>query len=216
MLNTLAQSRAFWLILMLTILGEFLVPAFLSRRDPDYRPGMMAVSVLGRTGGPAARIYNAWLVWLGLFLLCAASVYYTIAAPVSWPLAVWQSVSIGLFALGAGVLAGLFPTGLERDLSDRRALIHGIASALGFFALLGFPLSGALLAWIEGRAAVAAFRFLAFVLALTCFMLFILSDKARFHHTVIVREGLWEQLCLAAMYLPFFADSVQFFKQTGI
>lgn len=210
MLENLAQSRAFWLLLMLTVIGEFLVPALLSRRDPDHRPGMMAVSVLGRTGGPVARVYNAWLVWLGIFLLAAASVYYTIAAPISRPLAVWQSISIGLFALGAGILAGLFPTGLEKNLSDRRALIHGIASALGFFALLGFPLSGALLAWMEGRAAMAAFRFLAFVLALTCFVLFVLSDKAQFRHTVIAREGLWEQLCLAAMYLPLLADSVQY------
>lgn len=66
----------------LTVIGEFFVPALLSRRDPDYRPGVMAVSVLGRTGDPAARIYNAWLIWLGLFLLTAAPVYYKAAAPL--------------------------------------------------------------------------------------------------------------------------------------
>lgn len=209
MLNALAQSRAFWLLLVSTVIGEFLVPVLLSRRDPDYRPGMMAVGVLGRAGGPVARVYNAWLVWLGIFLLAAAPVYYTAASRLSPVLAAWQAGAIGLFALGAGILAGLFPTGLEKNLPDRRALIHGIASALGFSALLGFPLSGALLARMEGRAAMAAFRFLAFVLALTCFVLFVLSDKARFRGTVIAREGLWEQLCLAAMYLPFLADSVQ-------
>lgn len=204
-----AQSRVFWLLLALTVIGEFLVPALLARRDPDYRPGMMAVSVLGRAGGPVAHVYRAWLIWLGLFLLAAVPVYYAAAVPVSPVLAAWQAGAIGLFALGAGILAGLFPTGLERDLSDRRALIHGIASALGFFALLGFPLSGALLAWSEGRTAMAAFRFSAFVSALACFVLFVLSDKARFRGTAIAREGLWEQLCLAAMYLPFLADSVR-------
>lgn len=211
MSNVFTQSHAFWLLLMLTVTGEFLVPALLSRRDPDYRPGIMAVSVLGRRGGPAARLYNLWLVWLGGFLLAAAALYHAAAFPVSPLLAACQAGSIGLFALGAGILAGLFPTGLERDLSDPSALVHGIASALGFFALLGFPLSGALLAWLAGRAAMAAFRFFAFILALTCFVLFVLSDKERFRHTPIAWEGLWEQLCLAAMYLPFLADSIGHF-----
>jgi len=207
MWNPLSQSRAFWLLLVLTVAGEFLVPALLSRRDPDYRPGGMAVSVLGRSGGPVARIYRGWLLWLGLFLLAVASVYYSAAFPVSPVLAAWQAGAIGAFALGAGILAGLFPTGLEKDLSDRRALVHGIASALGFFALLGFPLSGALLALAEGRPRMAALRLLAFVLSLFCFVLFILSNKARFRRTIIAWEGLWEQFCLAAMYLPFLADA---------
>lgn len=203
-----AQSRLFWILLTGTVCGEFLLPWLLGRRDTDYRPGVMAVSVLGRGGGPAARFYNAWLIWLGLFLTAAASVYYTAAFPVSPVLAAWQAGAIGLFALGAGILAGLFPTGLEKDLSDHRALIHGIAAALGFFALLGFPLTGALLALKGGQIPLALFRLFAFIMALVCFVLFILSDKARFRHTVIARAGLWEQLCLAAMYLPFLGDAV--------
>lgn len=207
MADLLAQSPLFWLLLGLTVIGEFLIPALLARWDPDYRPGVMAVSVLGRAEGPVARFYNAWLIWLGFFLLLAAAVYYRAAISVSPTLAAWQAGSIGLFGLGAGLLAGLFPAGLERDLSDRRALVHGAAAAVGFFALLGFPLSGALLALAEGHAGMAAFRFLAFVLALGCFVLFILSDKEQFRSTVIAQEGLWEQLCLGAMYLPFLLDA---------
>ncbi len=95
----------------------------------------------------------------------------------------------------------------RRDPDYRPTLVHGIASALGFFALPGLPLSGALLTLAEGRPLMAPFRLLAFVLSLSCFVLFILSDKARFRRTIIAREGLWEQFCLAAMYLPFLADA---------
>lgn len=209
MAGRLAQSSLFWILLGLTVIGEFLLPALMARWDPDYQPGVMAVSVLGRAGGPVARFYNAWLIWLGAFLLVAAAVYYRAASSLSLALAVWQAGAIGLFGLGAGLLAGLFPVGLEKNLLDRRALVHGAAAAVGFFALLGFPLSGALLAMAEGHTGMAALRFLAFVLALGCFVLFILSDKERFRGTVIAREGLWEQLCLGAMYLPFLLDAGQ-------
>lgn len=72
MWNPLSQRRVFWGLLALTAAGEFLAPALLSRRDPDYRPGWMAVSVLGRSGGPVARIYRGWL---GLYLLADAGFY---------------------------------------------------------------------------------------------------------------------------------------------
>ena len=93
-----------------------------------------------------ARVYRLWLAWLGIWLLTTAAVYAIGAAPASRWLAAGLAVSLGGFALGAGILAALFPTGLTKDLSDRSALIHGIASALGFFALLFLPLWRALLA----------------------------------------------------------------------
>lgn len=140
------DTRWFWTLLILTLCGEFLLPCLLARKDPAYRPGTMAVSVLGRRGGPVARVYRLWLAWLGIWLLTTAAVYAVGAAPASRWLAAGLAVSLGGFALGAGILAALFPTGLTKDLSDRSALIHGIASALGFFALPFLPLWRALLA----------------------------------------------------------------------
>ena len=183
------DTRWFWTLLILTLCGEFLLPCLLARKDPAYRPGTMAVSVLGRRGGPMARVYRLWLAWLGIWLLTTAAVYAIGAAPASRWLAAGLAVSLGGFALGAGILAALFPTGLTKDLSDRSALIHGIASALGFFALLFLPLWRALL-------------------ALVFFTLFVLSDKDRFQGTAVAREGLWEQLCLAAMYVPLLLDAI--------
>ena len=86
----------------------------------------MAVSVLGRRGGPVARVYRLWLAWLGIWLLTTAAVYAVGAAPASRWLAAGLAVSLGGFALGAGILAALFPTGLTKDLSDRSALIQAL------------------------------------------------------------------------------------------
>ena len=62
------DTRWFWTLLILTLCGEFLLPCLLARKDPAYRPGTMAVSVLGRRGGPVARVYRLWLAWLGIWL----------------------------------------------------------------------------------------------------------------------------------------------------
>ena len=104
--------------------------------------------------------------------------------------------------------AALFPTGLTKDLSDPSALIHGIASALGFFALLFLPLWRALLALETDSPVMAWACFAALGLALVFFTLFVLSDKDRFQGTAVAREGLWEQLCLAAMYVPLLLDAI--------
>lgn len=202
------DARWFWTLLILTLCGEFLLPCLLARKDPAYRPGTMAVSVLGRRGGPVARVYRLWLAWLGIWLLTTAAVYAVGAAPASRWLAAGLAVSLGGFALGAGILAALFPTGLTKDLSDRSALIHGIASALGFFALLFLPLWQALLALETDSPVMAWACFAALGLALVFFTLFVLSDKDRFQGTAVAREGLWEQLCLAAMYVPLLLDAI--------
>ena len=202
------DTRWFWTLLILTLCGEFLLPCLLARKDPAYRPGTMAVSVLGRRGGPVARVYRLWLAWLGIWLLTTAAVYAVGAAPASRWLAAGLAVFLGGFALGAGILAALFPTGLTKDLSDPSALIHGIASALGFFALLFLPLWQALLALETDSPVMAWACFAALGLALVFFTLFVLSDKDRFQGTAVAREGLWEQLCLAAMYVPLLLDAI--------
>lgn len=69
------DARWFWTLLILTLCGEFLLPCLLARKDLAYRPGTMAVSVLGRRGGPVARVYRLWLAWLGIWLLTTAAVY---------------------------------------------------------------------------------------------------------------------------------------------
>ena len=50
--------------------------------------------------------------------------------------------------------------------------------------------------------------FAALGLALVIFTLFVLSDNDRFQGTAVAREGLWEQLCLAAMYVPLLLDAI--------
>ena len=149
------DTRWFWTLLILTLCGEFLLPCLLARKDPAYRPGTMAVSVLGRRGGPVARVYRLWLAWLGIWLLTTAAVYAIGAAPASRWLAAGLAVSLG---------------------TDSPVMAWACFAALG--------------------------------LALVFFTLFVLSDKDRFQGTAVAREGLWEQLCLAAMYVPLLLDAI--------
>ncbi|MBE5710657.1 MAG: hypothetical protein EGR51_12295, partial [Oscillibacter sp.] len=93
-------------------------------------------------------------------------------------------------------------------LMSREDQLYGIASALGFFALLFLPLWRALLALETDSPVMAWACFAALGLALVFFTLFVLSDKDRFQGTAVAREGLWEQLCLAAMYVPLLLDAI--------
>ena len=192
----------FWILLILTVAGEFVVPWLLAKRVPGYDARRTAISALGGTDSPVKRWYNGWLIWLGCFLSVAAVVFFLLFWEQFPVLAGLMLASILIFAWGAGLLAGLFPVNSDKTRLTRSARIHGIGSAIGFFALLFFPLWMALA--MQGRQPGAAVLcLLSFLLAVGFFVLFVLSDHERFRGTVIAYEGLWERLALLAMYLPF-------------
>ena len=56
-------------LLFITIIGEFAVPRILKCFYKEYNSKTMVMSVLGSPESPVRKIYNAWLIWLGSFLL---------------------------------------------------------------------------------------------------------------------------------------------------
>ena len=66
-MNNLIDSRLFNVLLMITIIGEFLLPWILKHFYKDYNSKTMVMSVLGSPESPVRKIYNVWLVWLGAF-----------------------------------------------------------------------------------------------------------------------------------------------------
>lgn len=68
----------------------------------------MVMSVLGSPQSPVRWIYNTWLVWLGIFLLFTSLVLFQEIKQTSSILAVLTFISTVCFAVGAGILAGLF------------------------------------------------------------------------------------------------------------
>ena len=198
-----SDSFIFNLLLLITILGEFLLPWLLKHFYKGYNSKTMVMSVLGSPESPVRWIYNAWLVWLGVFLLFVSVLFFRNNFAVSSVLAVLTFISISTFAVGAGILSGLFSVNESKEKVTISSKIHGAGSAIGFMTLLFFPLLQCILAFrshdiIQGTVCMSSF-----VLAMLFFVFFIMGDKDNFKDTIFSYEGLWERLSLFFMYVPF-------------
>ena len=207
-MNGLLHNKVYGAVLLATIAGEFLLPFILRRFYPGYDWKTMAMSALGGAKSPVRYIYNAWLIWMGCFLAVTAAVFCADAWRTSAALALLELLAIGVFAIGAGLLAGIFHVGETKGDASLPAKIHGAGAAVGFMALLFFPLWEGILAFGRGEPLTAWICLAAFLLALVCFTLFVMGDKPSFQHTVIGYEGLWERAALFFMYAPFLCRSI--------
>lgn len=199
----------FYFLLLTTIFGEFFVPWVLQHFYKGYNSKNMVMSALGNPESPVKNIYNIWLIWLGVFLVFTAFVTFQTNRKISIVLAVLISATIIIFAIGAGILAGMFSVNESKDVVTIASKIHGVGSAIGFMVLLFFPLLNSLIAFKNSDNIQGIICVIAFLFAVLFFVLFILADKEQFKQTVISSEGLWERLTLFFMYVPFVYVSIQ-------
>ena len=197
------DSFIFNILLLMTILGEFILPWILKHFYKGYNSKTMVMSVLGSPESPVRWIYNAWLVWLGAFLLFTSALVFKNNITISNVLAVLAFISISTFAVGAGILSGLFSVNESKEKVTISSKIHGVGSAIGFMTLLFFPLLQCILAFKSNDMIQGTVCTIAFVLAMLFFVFFIMGDKENFKDTVFSYEGLWERLSLFFMYVPF-------------
>lgn len=208
------DNRFFHMILLFTIIGEFLVPWILEQFYAEYNGKTMVMSALGSPQSPVRLIYNLWLVWLGGFLTYTAGVYF-LSLRAKFPvLAVFVLLSIGIFAVGAGLISGFFSVNESKDIVTTASKIHGVSAAIGFMALLFFPLLNGIISFkqkdmIEGIISISSF-----VLSCVFFACFVMGDKAQFQNTFLKYEGLWERLTLFCMYVPFIYRAIDSLKVT--
>ncbi len=197
------DSFIFNLLLLITIFGEFLLPWILKHFYKGYNSKTMVMSVLGSPESPVRWIYNAWLMWLGAFLLFASVLIFKNNIAVSSVLAVLTFISISTFAVGAGILSGLFSVNESKEKVTISSKIHGAGSAIGFMTLLFFPMLQCIFAFKSHDIIQGTVCMIAFVLAMLFFVFFIMGDKDNFKDTIFSYEGLWERLSLFFMYVPF-------------
>ncbi len=197
------NSKPFNTVLLLTIIGEFLLPWILKHFYPGYDSKMMVMSALGSPESPVRIIYNIWLIWLGCFLSFTATVYYSAYKENYHFLSIIMMLSVLLFAVGAGLLSGIFSVNESKDVVTVASKIHGAGAAVGFMALLFFPLLCSVIAFRQTDRLFGFVCLFAFLLAFVCFACFIMGDKEEFAKTVLGYEGLWERLTLFFMYVPF-------------
>lgn len=202
-MKQMIDSKLFNWILVLTIVGEFFLPWILKHFYIGYDAKKMVMSALGNPESPVRKMYNIWLIWIGLFLIFTSIIYFINAKEVSLVLAILQLVSILTFAIGAGILSGLFSVNESKDVVTMASKIHGAGAAIGFMTLLFFPLLSAVLAFKMRDVTFGVVCVVAFVLAIVFFAFFIMGDKKEFKETIFVYEGLWERATLLCMYIPF-------------
>lgn len=210
-MERMRNNRLFHGILLFTVAGEFLLPWILKHYDSGYDSKTMVMSALGSPQSPVRHIYNGWLIWLGCFMLFTAVVYFFLAKEKFPALSVLLLISIGGFAIGAGLLSGIFSVNETKDVVTAASKIHGAGAAAGFMALLFFPLLNGILAFKQRDTAFFAVSIAAFILAVVFFSLFIAGDKEALKNTLLSWEGLWERAALFCMYIPFICRSVRVF-----
>ena len=204
----LTDNELFNVFLLCTIIGEFLLPCLLERYYTEYNGKTMVMSALGSSQSPVRLIYNLWLIWLGSFFTFTAFVYFE-KTRVEFPvLSALLSLSIGIFAIGAGLISGFFSVNENKSIVTTASKIHGVSAAIGFMALLFFPLINGILSFKQKEVAFGVVSIISFILALICFMCFVMGDKEQFQNTLLKYEGLWERLTLFCMYIPFVYKSM--------
>lgn len=207
-MRNIADNRFFNIILFFTIIGEFIVPWILEQFYSEYNGMIMVMSALGSPQSTVRLVYNLWLIWLGGFLVYTAGAYF-LSFRAKFPvLAVFMLLSIGLFAVGAGIISGFFSVNESKDIVTAASKIHGICAAVGFMALLFFPLLNGIVSFKENGTVEGIISISSFVLSLIFFACFVMGDKEQFQNTILRYEGLWERLTLFCMYIPFIFKSM--------
>lgn len=202
-MENIITSKLFNAILLFTVIGEFFLPWILCQYYDGYNSKTMVISALGSLQSPVRVIYNIWLIWLGGFLLFVAIAYFFITKTDFPILSVLLLISIGAFAIGAGLISGIFHVNENKDIVTMASKIHGISAAIGFMTLLFFPLLNGILEFKQENIIFGVACVIFFILALIFFICFIIGDKEQFQNTILRYEGVWERLTLLCMYIPF-------------
>ena len=113
-MRNIAGNRVFNMILLFTIIGEFIVPWILERFYSEYNGKIMVMSVLGSPQSPVRLVYNIWLTawrFLSIYSMC---ILFVIKSKVSCS-GGFILLSIGIFAVGAGLISGFFSVNESKE-----------------------------------------------------------------------------------------------------
>ncbi len=165
--------------------ADLAAPFVLGAFYPGYSQLHDTLSTLGHRQSPVSAITAAWLIAFGFGLGVAAILCWRRSSP-GWRHSAFFSGLLA-FALGAGVVSGLFPEDLPSEAETLHGKLHGIGAGLGSIGLLIGLLCGAPLARrvALGLTWLSCAGFAAF-----------LASKAPESYA-----GLWQKLFLAPAYL---------------
>ncbi|MGR1580010.1 DUF998 domain-containing protein [Thalassobius sp. S69A] len=179
----------FWLFALL-FAADMAVPLVLGPYYPGYSHLHDTLSTLGHRHSPVFGIIAVWLVFFGV-ALCVLTFWSGLRAGQDRKHRIF-SAGLLAFAMGAGIVAGLFPEDLPGEAETLNGKLHGIGAGLGSLGLLAGLMAGAV------AGSVAGARKLALGLSLVAcagFAVFLGSKGPQMY------AGLWQKLYLGAAYL---------------
>jgi len=200
------QEGLFWIGFVfgaVAMVGDFLVPALLSRGYPKYSHLRDTISTLGTAASPMRVQSSVWLLALGVCFLVFAAGQASQFHSVTWQHGLYLT-GIVAFGIGAGIVAGLFPEDSVGSAETVSGKVHGIGSGLGSILLLLTPLW----AWnMLEFAQVKTINALGFAVGIVAFAFFLASGKTK-RTGMLALTGLWQRLFLAVVYCTLLVNAL--------
>ena len=178
---------------LIATIGDFVVPALLGKKHPNYNHYHHTISELGVQDSPVRKWLSLWLIILGMLLILfgiGQFVQFT-GNTLFHRLYVFGIIAFGV---GAGIIAGIFSEDSPAAEETKSGKVHGIFAGLGFIFLLLNPLWAQ---WIHELGPYRTVNLLFFVIALVFFALFVSSKEKT---GILGMSGLWQRLYLLAIY----------------
>ena len=179
--------------------GDFLVTIALGFFCPNYNHFKLVMSELGTSESPVAVWVGLWWVVFGILFIAFAIGFAAAFAAGKKPVLI-VALLIGLFGLGAGIGAGLFPMDAVGAETTRAGELHDVFAGSGFFAIAFVPLVSLA---VFRRKRVPGMYWLSiavFVLGLASFALFVVSEDVPSTQGILSYSGLWQRLFLLVHY----------------
>ena len=183
----------FLTILLITTIGDLIIPVIIGIKYPGYNHSVHTISTLGTSKSPVQRYERISLTVAGILFIIFAIGQWLLLTQKIWA---HHLFAIGLLIFGIGsIFAGLYPEDPAGETETISGKIHGIASGIGFIFLILNPLWAI---WISEFRYLKIINLIFFVFAVLTFIIF-LSSKNRstqfFKYT-----GLYQRINLIILY----------------
>ena len=201
--------RLGWYAFILAMAGDIAVSLILPVFYKGYSIRKMSISALGNPQSPVRTPFNIWMLIEGILFIIGIPAFCKVYFPLSKGITITCAVFIAVFAVGACIFTCFFSVNETKDVVTTASKIHGAGSVIGFMLFLSMLLIMAILSFKNNEPPFGVLGIICFAAALFFFVLYVMSDKEEFAGTFITKEGLWQRLNLAFMYLPLAAVCVK-------
>lgn len=197
------QGNIYWIILLIAIIGEFLLPVILRPFYKRYHIFRDGLGKLSNPKSPVQWVYRVWQLFVGAAMILAGIGLWHILDLWGIPLLVTLILYGAFGRIGLSVMSVVD----IYDVEWAPTVIYRIFRFSGYFCLqFGvLVLSAYLFAFgptIQIPRMTGAWMLISSVMGILTYALSRMSRRREFSGTFLEMQGLWELLCLAFLYFP--------------